>query len=113
MHPSALGSVLKLTYGIALIAGVALGLLGATPLLVMLHLAVRAKHNHSKAPSIPSGFVAMVVSALIIALGIALAHRFVPASFLELSVVAVLVMLVCVLAAGLAAWHSMTTSRRN
>lgn len=104
---------MALNTGIAFIIGAALGLLGAVPLFVMLHLAVRAKHNHTKAPSIPVGFAAMVLSAFIIALGIALAHRFAPAYFLEISVTAVLVMLLCVLGSGLAAWHLMSAPRRN
>lgn len=101
-----MGKVLDLTIGIAIAIGAALGLLGAVPLLYMLYLANKAKRNHTKAPSIPVGFAAMVTSGLIITVEIYLAYLWVPTNFIEISVAAVLVMLVGVSVAGIGAWRS-------
>lgn len=95
----------------AILIGVALGALGAAPLLYMLHRAVGAKRAHTAAPSIQVGFAALVVSGLIVAVGIAIAHRFLPAYFIEVGVSASLALLILIFCAGLAAWHAMDTVR--
>lgn len=95
-----------LTTSIAIIVGAVLGLLGAVPLLVMLHLALKAKRAHTEPPSIPVGFAAMVTSGLIVTLEIYGAYVYVPNNFIELSVAAVLVMLFVVSIVGIRTWQA-------
>lgn len=97
----------------SLLIGVVFGLAGSTPLFVMLRRAVAAKQNGGEAPSIQAGFGAVVLSAVIIMVEIALAYKFLPATFLIISVTAVLTMLVAVSISGLAAWHALEATRRN
>lgn len=97
---------MALSTGIAIVIGAVLGLFGAVPLLVMLHLALKAKRTHAKPPSIPVGFAAMVTSALIITVEIFAAYTWAPQHFLPLSIAAVLTMLLVVSIAGIAAWRA-------
>lgn len=94
---------------IALLAGAALGLLGAAPLLFVLHKALQAKRGLCAAPSVPFGFAAVVQSGLIVTLGIYAAYLYVPEHLVLLSTTAVLGMLAIILVYGLVVWRKMLT----
>lgn len=95
----------------SILAGIALGLIGACPLFVVLYQAVRAKKTHAQAPSIPQGFCAVVVSALIVMAGIYALYCYASDDFILSSTISVSVLLICAVSAGVAAWHAVSTAR--
>lgn len=108
-----LGLIAMIDTPCAILIGAVLGCLGAVPLLISLHVALKAERGHAKAPSIPVGFAAMVQSALIITLGIFLAYKFFVQAFVEIAVTAVLVMLLVTITFGITVWHKMDSLHRN
>lgn len=88
-----------------ILLGVVLGLAGAAPFSVAL---ARSATRGPKGPGVRSGLVCIVVSALIVLMGMALAHRLWAEAFVPVSVSAVLAMLAAVTALVLVTWHRLS-----